>query len=498
MKRPVVYTLRPPGSAGARPFFFLVAFALIEMHSGLYARGFAEDLAQPFDSRQRERPNVVFIVADTLRADAATAKINGTWLMPNLRKLADESIEFTNTTSQESFTLPSMVSLFTSLHPEVHQIASRVRKVEGKFVNPAAQARIDHLRRMVSYFKEAGYATIGVQTNPHLRPGSGFDTDFDQYHYDFGAPAERVVTLAGSTFAHAEPPYFLYVHFFDPHNPYFPHPEHHRRVGGMPNVSEEERRLLHQAYMDYYDDVVRRNFGEDTRHDFPSLSMDGRSYLRKLYDGEAAYLDHHLGRLLGVLEVMRLLNDNDVVVFVGDHGEEFWEHGSLGHANTAYHEVIRVPFIARFPGRAPARVEAPVELIDVLPTLAGAVGIPADPHWQGRNLLTSKLDPDHPRISRARGVSPRLNIRWDAVQLGRWKYLIHTARNVEELYDVEFDPLESNNLISDHAKTADNLRAILRRFKADSSSHPLANIKHVYSDIDAETLEELRAVGYVN
>lgn len=452
------------------------------------------------DSDASRLPNVIFIVADTLRADATTTKVNGEWLMPNIRALADESLEFTNATSHESFTLPSMVSTLTSLYPEVHGIGHQIITLDGNMVNPAGQAKLDHLTLLPTYFKELGYQTAGVQTNPHLRPRAGFDRGFDEYFFRSAIPAEQVVSRALASVAKMREPYFLYVHFLDTHVPFERRRHYDSKVGPFPDISRRESRALNRSFMDFYRDVIR-SFLEDKEHqDFGELSPEGREYAKRMFYGEAVHLDTHIGRMFERLRKEGKLDEDDVVIFTSDHGDEYWEHGTMGHSKTVYQEVIHIPFMLRLPGVEPRRVEAPVESVDLLPTLAAFFDIDPDPLWQGRDLvagMSDGLDPARPRFAQARGVFPAENIKWDGVRVRDLKYLYGGAQDEEWLFDLAADPGETKNLVDERPAAAEEMRAALERYKASSAEHPMAQVKRVYEEVDPETLEALRAIGYV-
>lgn len=455
--------------------------------------------AQTAEPGDATLPNVIFVVADTLRDDTTRSTEKDGWLMPNLRALGGESVDFTNAVSQDSWTLPSMVSLFTSLYPEVHRIGYRILDAPNNAVeNPIGQASLENVKLMVSYFKEMGYETIGVQTNFHLRTETAFENDFDVYSYGPNRSAEEVVADVALQMRSVGEPYFLYVHFYDTHGPYVRHREMETRMEPFPTLLPDEKRLAHGFYMNYYFGSLR-TLGEQRKAVERRLSPNEREFVRHLYRGEARYLDEFFGSMLKLLKKVGKFDD-DIVVFVGDHGEELWEHGALGHGRTVYQEVIHVPLIMKFPGEKPRVVDAPVELIDVLPTLAGRIGIPRDPHWQGRDLFAKgtgdRLD-DRRRFVRTLGVHSGFDVHWESVLSGDMKYIYNEHEGSHALYDLRRDPGETNNVFESLGQAADSLRAALAEFKRSSLEHPVAQINVTYETLDEDRLEELQAIGYL-
>jgi arylsulfatase A-like enzyme len=192
---------------------------------------------------------------------------------------------------------------------------------------------------------------------------------------------------------HRDAPFFLFLHTYLIHD-YQPEPELAARFtrglpptplrisGPLPYVAQiSEKRLQEQGHAD-----PRFSFKGDGEHEF--VAARDLPWVEALYDATVAQADRDLGRLLDELDQFGL-RDKTIVVVVADHGEEFLEHGDLSHARTLFDEILRVPLMLRIPGVAPRTVDAPVELIDLAPTLLARMHVAADPRMQGRDLLAA-------------------------------------------------------------------------------------------------------------
>ena len=209
--------------------------------------------------------------------------------------------------------------------------------------------------------------------------------------------------------------------------------------------------------------------------------------LRRLYDSEIAFTDHHLGRVFGWLRERGRLDDTLVVV-TSDHGEEFLEHGRLGHARTLYQEVVAVPLLVRIPGWEPGVVEEPVALLDVFPTLLDALGLPPEPGVEGVLL---------PRPGEARASDGRILFsatdrrgRKRAALDGRFKLIRHLTGELE-LYDLRADPGEQHDIAAAGVPELERLEAALVDFERRMRSARRAERRLELSPEDEEALEEL-------
>jgi tetratricopeptide (TPR) repeat protein len=222
-------------------------------------------------------------------------------------------------------------------------------------------------------------------------------------------------------------------------------------------------------------------------------------YAGDLYQGEIAYADESLGRILAVLEEKNVA-DRTLVVVVGDHGEGLGEHDELTHSLLCYQTTVRVPLIMRVPGtEGGIRIDDNVGTVDLLPTIVDLVGLPKPDELQGRSLRPYTLPGSEPvtdsnRLYYSETLSPRLAHQWSEVRTlidDRLKY-IHSSK--PELYDLRTDPNELINLATAQPEVVDAMRRQLEEFVREKSSSIAGDAA---GEVDAETLKRLAALGYV-
>ncbi len=450
-------------------------------------------------------PNVLLIVLDTLRADHLGAYGYERRTSPHLDSLAKAGVVLENAISQAPWTAPSVASVFTSLYPSVHGLDGGVRWGPGqrgaggslpfalqKALRPGQLTLAEMLRRH-------GYQTAGFVSNVYVNSIFGFSQGFQTYRDDHGDYSENVggaKRRAHETNAHvfewleSQPrePFFLFVHYNDCHWPYDPPAPY-----GAEWVADYRGELTPAkttAVVEQHGRPITNLGPEDVR------------YLVGLYDGEIAYLDAQVGKLLEKIAVTGL-DRKLLTVVLADHGEEFLDHGSASHGYTLYEEQIRVPLIFHYPGRlAPRRVPAQVRLIDVLPSvleLAGIANVPDS--FQGEsvaNLLLGKSK-EGPReaYSEATYVNDRKSLRTSE----RLKLIDETKTGEMTLFDLSRDPREQTDLADRRSSDAAKLRARLQGWSEANSSlrETLYAGKPEQHEVvlDDEAQRQLRALGYI-
>lgn len=445
------------------------------------------------------RPNVLLVVVDTLRADRVEAVRNGVPVMPHLHRLARESAWFKHAIAPASWTKPSVTSLLTGLYPATHGVQFGVQNpwVDGQRM--VIQGLPPEKPTLLSLLKGQGYHTGTVQTNMHLQAMYGYGAGCDAFDFARWGDATTVTDRTLAQVDGLGAPFLAYAHYFDPHADYAP-PEPHRAVfGPLPPLSAEEEDLLRNDYhRRYYLEKAKLDMGLLAEKKLGSFSEAGREHVRQLYDGECHYTDEQLYRLIGTV---RAQHPETIVVITSDHGEEFWEHGSIGHAKTVYQEVIHVPLIISVPGMAARVVEMPVETIDLLPTLAVLLGVTVEPSWQGRDILAEPLEA-RPVFSETRGSFPEARLHKEAAILGTEKLVRDVSKGTRELYGLASDPREAQNLAGQSPERADALGALLDTHNASAAAHPLASVPPTETPVDGsaeaqETVEALKAIGYL-
>lgn len=442
-------------------------------------------------------PSVVLILVDTLRADRVEAQRNGVPVMPHLHALARESWYFTNAVSQSSWTKPSMVSLFTSLYPEVHNVLYAVVNDDSaeQLVTSVVPERI---RLIQTYLKSHGYATAAVQSNGMLE-GIGFARDFDEYYfknYAAGFRADQVTDTALKQLDELKSPFFLYVHYMDPHARYAPPLRYQEAFGPLPPLDRADVELL-DRWEDYYWDQWRTNAGIQPERTMAEMSPTGRERLRTLYDAEARFVDEEVNRLV---ETVRSQHPRSLIVITADHGEELWDHGGVGHARTLYDELIRVPLVISGPGVPANRDATPVELVDVAPTIAALVGLDSPATWQGRRLPApskGNAAEARPQFSYNRTARKAPGIEQRSVRVGRYKLIRYEHENETMLFDVERDPAEQVNRASQNPGEAADLLSVIQAQEQRNSAHASRSAGEAEPFVDEATQEAIRALGYL-
>jgi arylsulfatase A-like enzyme/Flp pilus assembly protein TadD len=351
----------------------------------------AAALRLPRGAAAPDAPNLLLVVIDTLRPDHLGAYGYPRPTSPRLDAAAEAAVLFENAISQAPWTAASLASLFTGLYPSVHGLDSGPRwgpseRSAGGALEFGVQTVLSPSQvTLAEVLRRSGYRTAGFVSNTYANSIFGFAQGFEKYddeHGDYGmspeSPKRRAHDTNRSVFewldAELEEPFFLFVHYNDPHWPYDPPaPFGQRWVSGY-------RGQLTPAETG----AALDRKGEPITY----LSPDDIRYVIGLYDGEIAYVDAQVGRLLDRVRSLEL--DREVwIAITSDHGEEFLDHGGGSHGFTLYDEQIRVPLLFLAPGRLePSRIDAQVRLIDVPPTILEIAGVEVPPEGiQGRSLL---------------------------------------------------------------------------------------------------------------
>jgi choline-sulfatase len=409
--------------------------------------------------RRPARPsNVVVIVIDTLRADHLPLYGYEKDTAPFLSALAADSVVFTAAESTSAWTAPATASLFTSLYPFQHDVVTGfmvAQSLQGQPEVIELDRLPDEVTTLPEVMKAAGYSTFGLTANINIGEPMGFARGFDRFrNYTQDEPAEVLAKRAKRWRLQmsAALPYFLYMHFMDPHAPY------------------RERR----PWFEPPADPDRQNIAA--------------------YDSEIANVDSILKDLYAAMGWER----DTILIVTADHGEEFGDHRGEGHGKTLYSEMLHVPLLVRYPERFRARrIAEPVGLIDVLPTLRELTGSAPEPRDEGLSLVPlmrgAPIDPERRSLFAhllRRDQGGRL---LHSARRGPWKY-IEGSSGERMLFDLSTDPRESANVVERGAVVAERLQATLRAFVR--TARKLSG-RPVIIPPDPETIEHLRALGYV-
>jgi arylsulfatase A-like enzyme len=422
-----------------------------------------------FLSRGKNRPNIILISIDTLRTDHIHGYGYGPPTTPVLDGLMERGTSFSQAISPSPWTLPSHLSLFTSLYPHTHGVVNDQYGLQ------------DDIPTLPELLKRAGYKTTGYASCIYLFPGYGYDRGFDQYLDVSRIPAPALFQKAGDWLIEAKPePYFLFLHFFDVHHPYTPRDEYL----GMFESSYEGTVEGDNEHLTSVNEGTLELSDEDLRH------------LIALYDAEIRQLDDSLGIFLDFIRAKGFL-DNTVIVITSDHGEEFLDHGNVLHTRTLYDELLRVPLIITGTGiEAGAMIDQQVELIDIMPTILDLCGIRAPRGIEGSSLLAlmGREAGDWEQIAFAEADWDSIReIRdiYRAVRTGRYKYYHNRMTNEDRLFDLLNDPGEKVNILEKEPDVAKEHRDLLMKWMATKRGNP-KKINFIEKEGDL-----LRALGYL-
>lgn len=434
-------------------------------------------------------PNVILITMDTLRGDHLGLAGYAQDVSPRLDALARESAVFLQAYATGPWTHPSTGTLLTGLLPNEHLLGA---------AEEGPRAFAPDVPFLAETLHAAGYATAAVSNNRIVTPAEGFAPGFDLFDTrslqdgDYYG-AERVTRYALEWLStHERGPFFLYLHYFDPHDPYqAPPPFTHQFVSDalLGSVRAEDVR----------NGRLRRNLLLTRTERPPDQEIE---LLHRMYEGEIRYMDHWIGVLVDQLRERGLLAETSIL-WAGDHGEEFLERGTLQHQQHLYNELVRVPLMIRFAdgtGRG-ARIEKTVSLADVVPTVLSRCGIAATPGqgMQGRDLHALLADGpwvEMPAYAISRG---RRGKAWGvprygpkrAVIDGAWKYIWNEG-GAEELYRILEDPGETRDVAAEHPEVVERLRWLAASVLAEPDR----------ADVPVPQNEQLRqkleALGYVD
>jgi arylsulfatase A-like enzyme len=474
-----------------------------------------------------DRPNVLFLFIDTLRADHIGAYNEKEINTPHMNSLAKDGVLFEQSYAQASWTRPSGVSIFSSRIPSGHSTQIK------------AAAAPDDAVFFTEVLHDAGVRTAGLANNINLTATFNLDQGYDAFLYTepeyplFGSESvfgltlykvlEKLVSRFGSKknrsvhtyyqpattlFSLSESflennkdyPWMLYVHLMEPHDPYFAHPVLNGEEGEYSGIAYGRKEHEHPDPKDL-------------------------DLITDLYRQEVEYLDTKIGDFLTYLKENNLY-ENTMIVLVSDHGEEFNEHGGFWHGTTLYDEVLRVPLIIKPANGTLKNIRVPwqVRSIDIAPTITAALGLSPDPSWEGQNLFSEAAlmaikHPDRIKqdcLSQREHPMDRIVIAENnfegnilsSIRMRGFKYILANKENnrnlaPEELYNLPKDKGEQQNIISSienicntptetHSQTlklilGETLNTALKTAVSSSGV-----------DLDEATIEKMRALGYMS
>jgi len=410
-------------------------------------------LMKPLDVSEM---NILFITLDTTRADHLGCYGYNRVETPNIDMLAKTGILFKNAICQAPLTLPSHSSIFTGTYPFYHG----VRDNGGFYIEPDKTT-------LAEVLKEHGMATSAFIGAFVLDSRWGLDQGIDYYYDNFDFTKYKMISLdsvqrEGGEVIKAffewfeenhQKKFFSWIHLYDPHTPYEPPEPYNTRYSTRP-------------------------WG--------------------LYDGEIAYVDELIGKVLDKLSERDIL-EKTLIVIVGDHGESLGQHGENSHGFFIYDASISVPLIIHFPSSklGGKKISECVETIDIMPTLLHILGLPLPQEVQGKSLLPLIMDenPSQECFAYSESYYPRYHYGWSelkSLQNSRYKYILAPR---PEFYDIINDPAERKNIYKQNVKIGEQFEQKLKSMLEKMSSEGIE--EKVPQKLDEEAIEKLTALGYV-
>ncbi|MBN2400379.1 MAG: sulfatase-like hydrolase/transferase [Candidatus Aminicenantes bacterium] len=395
--------------------------------------------------------NVLVITIDTMRADRLGCYGDHHAKTPALDDLAAKGVLFENCYSPVPLTLPAHCSIFSGRWPLAHGVRNN-----GSYKLDAEEVTL------AEKLKQAGYDTTALVAAYVLKSKFGLDQGFDRYNDQLGyeaqagnidaeITADRVYAKFKDWLEHKDDkPFFLWVHFYDPHKPYAPPA-----------------------------DYLQASAGD-------------------AYRGEVAYVDFHVGCMIADLKERRLI-EHTLVVITGDHGEAFGEHREYGHGIFCYEESVKVPliFISPVLPKKSTRIHARVSLVDIMPTVLKMLGKDSDKNCQGLSLLASMTG-----SKEAVARSIYLESMYGR-ELNNWAPLTGWLKNhfkyislpQAELYDLQADPAEKTNLFYKNNRLARQMDDELAQWVGSQQAR---NVKVSRTALQADDKKKLAALGYIS
>ncbi len=373
--------------------------------------------AAPTVKRGEPPKHVLFVIMDSLRADRiklwnpkARAEV------PNWEKLAESSTVFDHHYVQGNESQVSHASMWTSMYLAKHKASQMKDHLPDKYVT------IDDV------VKKAAKYVAGVSANGYIRPGRGFGTAWDQYvnHIEKSLGLKGVDVMdkgIGFITAKKDQPWFLYLGLIDTH------------------VTWRAKSPWIEKYDPGYKGKHADSFGDDGKGGAKNLTDREKEHIRALYDSNISYQDDLLGKLIEKLQTWGIA-DSTMIIVTADHGDELWEEDRMGHGGSQLETVVHVPMLIHYPPMFPAgRVEAGTEGIDIVPTLADALGVANDPEWQGTSLLPIANGGESYSLLAFSSAYENMHVG----RIGHWKLQLKGG-GAPKLFNLAKDPGEKNDL----------------------------------------------------
>ena len=491
---------------------FLVLIALATF--GAWVLGCVEDPPRP--------KTILLISVDTLRADHLGVYGHHRFTSPIIDALAGEGVVFEDASATTAWTLPSHASMLTGLFPQAHGVMT------------AKNALSEEVQTLAGWFGRGGWETAAIVNVMWLkREIYGLTREFEKYlsideaNYSRRSASSWVTDQAMQWIeAQEERPLFLFIHYYDVHADYASSPEYERlfvepyegiadgtawQIERANFADAHVARCLEKPEMGFcsFGNVEKPRKIDSEMERIVFDAEDGR-HLEELYDAGIRQLDTELGRLLTFLESSGRAEDT-LLILTSDHGEEFLEHGRVGHFLTTYQQSLGVPLIVRGPGvPAGMRIDTPVSLVDLAPTLIALAGLPSEAGLDGLDLSQLWRDSegqpfgfeDRYLFGEASGGLqqethlPGVYPIFRSIRQGDFKLIARSLGSQTDyaLYDLAEDPQELHDISSERVDRVRRMVGVLeKRHAASKQTVPTG----AEVELDPAEIEKLKALGYV-
>ena len=436
------------------------------------------------------RPNIILITIESLRADHVGCYGYGRDTTPNIDALAAEGTRYSQAHSVTSWTLTSHASMFTGLYPSAHRVILPQDRLSDAYTTAAEVLSAD------------GYQCAAVVAGPYLRKTFNLNQGFEYHDESVAASsneeAHRDVTNPEMAKAmerflreKRDPnrPFFLFAYYWDVHYDFIPPPPYDTLF--VPEAAEKIESVQ-------FGPIVALGKG---------ISQPQLDYLIAQYDGEIRCTDEYLGRLWKLLRELKLWN-NTAVILTADHGEQFFEHGYLGHKHDLYVESLHVPLIVKYAGQTAGRADPRVvHLIDLYPTILELAGSQADSLHSGRSLVGGPPQEDRSVFfelttawditNTETGVKLHDSDQWVGVRRGGHKLVHVLGTEFWQLFDLANDPREQRPLGAAHNETAVELSSRLDKWRDSMTNLPGVWESGGRARLTPEQEARLRSLGYI-
>jgi len=446
--------------------------------------GILSSVFEPDGFEVRNPKNILIIAIDTVRQDH-TSILGQPELVkrsPNLWRLAENGIVFEAAISQAPWTIPAFGSIMTGKYPHEHGAVTPLLKLRGDQIT------------LAEILKESGYTTGGAVSNGFVGSPHGFAQGYDYYNEDnlsIRKSSSKEITDASIKFIEdaKDERFFFFAHYFDPHGPYLDYEAYDYSEGyaGWLNRTDNSMSFIRRM----------RHF----------MKKEDIGFITSLYDEEIFFMDTQIGRLLDYIDHAGLTEDTAIVV-VADHGEEFMDHGTFGHALSLHDELIKVPLVFVLPGTKTQNrvVKEVVETRAIFSTILDYIGLGWSSSGQVMSLLPVISISQDKRVTNhsfeaysvegfkdtveASGAADLFSLR-----TSKWKLIINKEQSWTALYDVEVDPGETKDLSAELPERLNELRDKLNKWISEiesSVSIRKAPLLHPSQD----KIDFMRQLGY--